>query len=165
MEAIFYFLGWEINHRILGRRLTYLTRKPLPTIPISLYTSFCIRSLSSLSFFILSATLIFRCFLNGDEPGNKAVAKYGPTFKAEYPNLKITSVAVPQHEDVNSLLQGHSPEILPHLIDRRKDFDFIFSNEEASQGTEITQWLSDEKEKSEQLKASRNGRDTTNPYN
>lgn len=68
-------------------------------------------------------------FLNGDEPGIKAVAKYAPMLKAEYPNLKITSVEVPQNEDVNSLLQGHSPEILTHLIDTRKEFDFLFSTE------------------------------------
>lgn len=75
-------------------------------------------------------------FLNGDEAGNKAVAKYAPMLKAEYPNsrtersrsIKITSVAVPEHEDVNSLLQGHSPEILTHLIETRKEVDFILSN-------------------------------------
>ncbi len=68
-------------------------------------------------------------FLNGDEPGIKAVAKYAPMLKAEYPNLKITNVEVPQNEDVNSLLQGHSAEILTHLIDTRKEFDFLFSTE------------------------------------
>lgn len=68
-------------------------------------------------------------FLNGDEPGIKAVAKYAPMLKAEYPNLKITNVEVPQNEDVNSLLQGHSHEILTHLIDTRKEFDFLFSTE------------------------------------
>ena len=104
-------------------------------------------------------------FLNGDEPGNKAVAKYGPMLKAEYPNLKITSAAVPENEDVNSLLQGHSPEILTHLIETRKEVDFILSSEESPKGTEITQLLSDEKEKSEQPKAPITGLDTNNPYN
>lgn len=68
-------------------------------------------------------------FLNGDEAGTKAVAKYAPMFKAAYPNIKITNVAVPQNEDVNSLLQGHSPEILLHLIDTRKETEFIFTTE------------------------------------
>lgn len=71
-------------------------------------------------------------FLNGDEAGNKAVTKYAPMFKAEYPNLKITNVAVPQNEDVNSLLQGHSTDILVHLINTRKAFDFILSGAEVS---------------------------------
>lgn len=68
-------------------------------------------------------------FLNGDEPGIKAVEKYAPMFKAEYPTLKITSVEVPQNEDVNSLLQGHSAEILIHLLNTRKECSFLFSNE------------------------------------
>lgn len=75
------------------------------------------------------AEIIF--FLNGDEPGNKAVAKYAPMFKAEYPNIKITNVDVPQGEDVNSLLQGHSSDILLHLINTRKETDFIFSTEKS----------------------------------
>lgn len=70
-------------------------------------------------------------FLNGDGAGQKAVAKYAPMLKAEYPSLKITSVAVPQNEDVNSLLQGHSPAILTHLIDARKECGFILSTEKS----------------------------------
>ena len=108
-------------------------------------------------------------FLNGDEAGNKAVAKYAPMVKAEYPNLKITSAAVPENEDVNSLLQGHSPEILTHLIETRKEVDLFF-HLKIPEGTETTQLLSDEKEKSEPQKItvsgdSPPGLDTNNPYN
>lgn len=103
-------------------------------------------------------------FLNGDEAGNKAVAKYAPMLKADYPNLTITNVAVPQNEDVNSLLQGHSPEILTHLIETRKEVDFILSTEnqmkEKSTVTEIT-----EEPEPTQLKAPISGLDTNNPYN
>ena len=70
-------------------------------------------------------------FLNGDEAGRSAVAKYAPMLKAEYPELKITNVQVPENEDVNSLLQGHSPEILSHLIKTRKEYDFLFSVEKS----------------------------------
>ncbi len=106
-------------------------------------------------------------FLNGDEAGNKAVAKYAPMLKAEYTNLKITSVAVPQNEDVNSLLQGHSPEILTHLIETRKEVDFILSNdgEPPQANTFLSSENSIEKEKLEQLKAPITGLDTNNPYN
>ena len=111
-------------------------------------------------------------FLNGDQPGEKAVAKYAPMFKSEYPALTITSVQVPEDEDVNSLLQGHTTEVLTHLIDTRKECEFTeiepaeeptfsFSSEEpvhllpeVPQGTEITVT---EKENS-QL-------DVNNPYN
>ena len=114
-------------------------------------------------------------FLNGDEAGNKAVAKYAPMLKAEYPNLKITSVAVPENEDVNSLLQGHSPEILTHLIETRKEVDFILSN--GGEPPQATIFLSSENsnEKKEteipeepeptKPKAPITGLDTNNPYN
>lgn len=68
-------------------------------------------------------------FLNGDEPGVKAVQKYAPMLKAEMPHIKITNVEVPQNEDVNSLLDSHSEEILLHLINNRKECNFLFSNE------------------------------------
>ncbi|QTY27586.1 toprim domain-containing protein [Flavobacterium sp. CS20] len=113
-------------------------------------------------------------FLNGDEPGNKAVAKYAPMLKGEYPNLKITSATVPKNEDVNSLLQGHSPEILTHLIETRKEVDFILSNGGEPPQADI--FLSNEnqmKEKSTiteepeptESKAPITGLDTNNPYN
>lgn len=76
-------------------------------------------------------------FLNGDEPGEKAVAKYAPMLKAAYPNVKVTNVEVPQGEDVNSLLQGHSPEILTHLIDTRKAFEFFLSTEKENEGAKL----------------------------
>ena len=67
-------------------------------------------------------------FLNGDQAGIKAVEKYAPMFKGEYPKVKITNVQVPENEDVNSLLQGHSADILAHLIETRKEYSFLFSN-------------------------------------
>ncbi|MBO4234766.1 hypothetical protein FO675_10770 [Riemerella anatipestifer] len=116
-------------------------------------------------------------FLNGDEAGNKAVAKYAPMLKAEYPNLKITSVAVPQNEDVNSLLQGHSPEILTHLIDTRiavqspitiediknneaKEVNFLFSSEEAEVLPVEKENIQEPKEETQIT-----GLNTNNPYN
>jgi len=68
-------------------------------------------------------------FLNGDPAGIKSIEKYAPMLKADYPTIKITNVEVPENEDVNSLLQGHSPEILTHLIESRKEYNFIFSIE------------------------------------
>ncbi len=108
-------------------------------------------------------------FLNGDEPGNKAVAKYAPMLKAEYPNLKVTSVAVPQNEDVNSLLQGHSPEILTHLIDTRKEFDFFLSNEKSIEKEKPVQaetLINNGKEPiQEETEQPTTGLNTNNPYN
>lgn len=111
--------------------------------------------------------LIF--FLNGDEAGNKAVAKYAPMLKAEYPNIKITNVAVPQNEDVNSLLQGHSPEILTHLIDTRKDFDFFLSTEQAVRTEENINTQNIEQisitAETEKEETTTTGLNTNNPYN
>lgn len=120
-------------------------------------------------------------FLNGDEPGNKAVAKYAPMLKSEYPNLKITSAAVPENEDVNSLLQGHSPEILSHLIETRNEVDFILSNETSNEeekqqypkpdelftptGEEQSQAVKRLVQESQEKQPQPTGLDTTNPYN
>jgi DNA primase len=104
-------------------------------------------------------------FLNGDEPGIKAVEKYAPMLKSEYPNLKITNVAVPEGEDVNSLLQAHSLEILTHLIETRKEYALLFSSEEKP--IEKISTTADE-EKTEQAKAEapqRNSLNTNNPHN
>jgi DNA primase len=82
-------------------------------------------------------------FLNGDQAGIKAVEKYAPMLKGEYPNIIISNVAVPENEDVNSLLQGHSGDILNHLVNTRKEYDFLFCGEPPQADI----FLSNEKEK------------------
>lgn len=127
------------------------------------------------------AEIIF--FLNGDEPGSKAVAKYAPMIKAAYPKVKVTSVEVPQGEDVNSLLQGHSADILMHLISTRKAFEFFLSTEKPdgkslpAVNTENAEArLPDGQAKlfienvitpapAEPIKATTTGLNTNNPYN
>ena len=121
-------------------------------------------------------------FLNGDAAGNKAVEKYAPMLKADYPSITISNVQVPENEDVNSLLQGHSGDILHHLVNTRKEYSFLFSSEEVAQRTEEIEAIPVEKEKaaeevvkletqtepteetpkSEEVKT---GLDTNNPYN
>jgi len=72
-------------------------------------------------------------FFDGDEAGEKAIKKWTPEIKSINDMLKITYVNTPKGEDVNSLLQGHEPEILQHLIKERKPINqtnnFLFSNE------------------------------------
>lgn len=98
-------------------------------------------------------------FLNGDAAGIKAVEKYAPMLKSDYPKLKITNVEVPENEDVNSLLQGHSPEILSHLIETRKEYSFLFSTEKS---TELP--LKENGQEKEKTPV-QTGLDTNNPYN
>ena len=76
-------------------------------------------------------------FLNGDDAGNKAANKYAGMLQAEYPLLEITLVNVPEGEDVNSLLQGHNPDIFVHLLNERKPF-FLSNEKEKIFSTENT---------------------------
>jgi DNA primase/energy-coupling factor transporter ATP-binding protein EcfA2 len=85
-------------------------------------------------------------FFDGDKAGKEAVSKYAALFKELLPKVKVTNVETPEGEDINSLLQGHKPEILTHLIETRSDI--FLSNEKKITETQPT--------KPDQL-------DTTNP--
>ena len=58
-------------------------------------------------------------FLDGDEAGEKAVQKYSKQLSEILPSVKISQVQTPEGEDVNSLIQGHDPQILQALIESR----------------------------------------------
>jgi DNA primase len=62
-------------------------------------------------------------FFDGDEAGRAAVAKYKESLKILKPNIKISVVNTPKGEDPNSLIQGHEPKILTHLIEQRQCID------------------------------------------
>jgi predicted transcriptional regulator len=68
---------------------------------------------------------IIFCFDN-DEAGKEAVNKYGALFANEYPNLKLTTLELP-NKDINETLQLHENEIVTELLEKRKSF--LFSNE------------------------------------
>ncbi len=59
-------------------------------------------------------------FFDGDKAGNDAAIRTAEKLKTIKPQFTITKVETPQGEDINSLLQGHEPEILNHLINARK---------------------------------------------
>jgi len=78
-------------------------------------------------------------FFDGDNAGREAVNKYAPFLKNELEKITITNIEPPEGEDINSLLVGHSPEILPHLLQSRKPVNtgqsndhIFFSNENLS---------------------------------
>lgn len=102
-------------------------------------------------------------FLNGDTPGIKAVEKYAPMLKGMLPDTKITSVEVPEGEDVNSLLQSHSAEILSHLIETKKEYDFLFSSEKSNEKEKVE--IPQKQEEKIKEKPITKGLDTSNPYN
>ena len=103
-------------------------------------------------------------FLNGDTPGIKAVEKYAPMLKLMLPKVKITSVEVPDNEDVNSLLQSHSAEVLSHLIETRKEYYFLFSSEKSTEKEKVEIPQIQEEKQAQSTKQVK-GLDTTNPYN
>jgi len=102
-------------------------------------------------------------FLNGDTSGIKAVEKYAPMLKAMLPDTKITSVEVPEDEDVNSLLQSHSAEVLSHLIETRKEYNLIFSSEKPTESVSTDKQIKEVPKEKEKPVAK--GLDTSNPYN
>ncbi|MBN2348461.1 MAG: toprim domain-containing protein [Bacteroidales bacterium] len=59
-------------------------------------------------------------FFDGDNAGKEAAIKLNAKLLQLLPSVKITKTETPEGEDVNSLIQGHDPEILNHLINERK---------------------------------------------
>ena len=55
-------------------------------------------------------------FLDGDEAGRGQLAKYRDKVLQLQPEAMVKAVATPEGEDINSLLKGHSPEVLQTLI-------------------------------------------------
>lgn len=68
-------------------------------------------------------------FLNGDQAGREWTQKHADTLHQLLPQITISTVNTPDQEDVNSLIQGHEPEILTHLIHERQ---ILFSSLESS---------------------------------
>jgi len=63
--------------------------------------------------------------LNGDEAGKAATGKHYTSLRTLLPSVKFTAVAVPENEDVNSLLQTHDDAgVLADLVERRAEFSF-----------------------------------------
>jgi hypothetical protein len=70
-------------------------------------------------------------FYDGDEPGREAIKKHAEILHQLKPGVKITYVEAPENEDINSLRQGHEPELFTHLMENRKPF--LFSIEKTTE--------------------------------
>ena len=96
-----------------------------------------IRNISQLEEIIL--------FFDGDEAGRKAVEKLTPIIREIKPDIKVSYVATPDSEDINSLSQSHEAEIFQHLLDNRIEITtqpcLFFSSEKSIEK------ISDEKRK------------------
>jgi DNA primase len=63
--------------------------------------------------------------LNGDDAGRAATAKHATALHALLPDITLTTVAVPEGEDVNSLLETHAdPRVLLEMIAGRTAISF-----------------------------------------
>jgi DNA primase len=86
-------------------------------------------------------------FFDGDEAGRKAAEKYTKELTGLI-NVKVTTVQTPDDEDINSLLDGHEPDIYTHLLNNRQTWPL--SGVEASETKEsflFSTETSNEKEK------------------
>ncbi|NEN25886.1 DNA primase, partial [Cryomorpha ignava] len=101
-------------------------------------------------------------WFDGDESGNKASEKYNAILSNEIPKVKITKVETPKGEDINSLLDGHSPEIFTELLSNRKPLKTeesnLFFSTENSTGKASVERKNPEPKQIQQL-------DTSNPQN
>lgn len=101
-------------------------------------------------------------WFDGDEAGQAAAEKYKSILQAEIPGVKLSRVLTPDNEDVNSLLDGHSSEILTGLLENRQALEasqaetFSFSNEKPTESTE---------RKKPEKPQQKQELDTTNPSN
>ena len=82
-------------------------------------------------------------FFDGDEAGEMAAEKYSKELHELKPQIKISKVITPQGEDANSLVIGHEPEILSHLIENRTNLfsSYETSNEEKNKMPAVTHRL------------------------
>ena len=63
-------------------------------------------------------------FFDGDAAGRTAAKKYAELFSELLSGVTLSAVEVPDNEDVNSLLDGHTSEILTELLEQRETFSF-----------------------------------------
>jgi len=70
--------------------------------------------------------------LDGDDAGLEAVKKYSEILSKSLPNVSVSTLELPDGEDVNSLAQGHDQAIFLHLINNRS---LLFSPEVESLDT------------------------------
>lgn len=104
-----------------------------------------IKSLSALKEIIFA--------FDGDEAGSKAVAKYAAQLREQLPQLVITTLALPDGEDVNSMALSHDPDIFVHLLSERKVF-FLSSEKITPEPVTVAA----------EKQPSPGGLDTGNPY-
>ena len=70
-------------------------------------------------------------FYDGDKAGKEAIKAHSETLHQLKPGIKLTYVETPGNEDINSLWQGHEPELFTHLLKSR--IELFLSNEKPTE--------------------------------
>ena len=73
-------------------------------------------------------------WLDGDEAGRLAALKHSKTLHNLRPEIKITKVESPEGEDINSLLDGHTPSVFINLLEERR---VLFTTEGKAENQEL----------------------------
>ena len=73
-------------------------------------------------------------FFDGDNAGREGVNRCGLLIRELLPDICLSAVTPPEGEDINSLLQGHDPDVLTHLLNSRTEL--LLSTEELVLPTE-----------------------------
>jgi len=60
-------------------------------------------------------------FYDGDNAGKEAIKHHCEILHQLRPAVKLSYIETPENEDINSLAQGHEPEIFTNLIENRKE--------------------------------------------
>jgi DNA primase len=76
--------------------------------------------------------------LNADAAGKAATGKHCDTLRNLLPQIKISTVQLPDDEDVNSLLQGHDAKLLVDLVEARQEFLFSIEKEKPGMIASVT---------------------------
>ena len=80
-------------------------------------------------------------WLDGDEAGNRATLKHSKTLHEQLPRVKISRVEMPEGEDINSLLDGHTQGVFETLLSSR---DELYGYEKVRDQLKVTSHLNTE---------------------
>lgn len=58
-------------------------------------------------------------FYDGDKAGKEAIKHHSEILHQLRPGVKLSYIETPENEDINSLWQGHEPELFTHLLKSR----------------------------------------------
>jgi DNA primase/energy-coupling factor transporter ATP-binding protein EcfA2 len=99
---------------------------------------------------------------DNDEAGKIAVKKYATELKEILPHLTISTLQLPENEDINSFSLGHQPEVFTHLLEKRTSLFFSIESSNEKENNPAQKEKSAEPHSTSNLQHSK--LNTENPY-